>query len=322
MADQLFLERFIWFDDKIRSGNYPNASSLAEQFEVAIKTAQRSIAYFRDRLNAPLEFSYLHKGYYYTEPNYRIPLMRLSQQEVWGLLVARQLLLDLESGGIGQEVSQVTQRLGSLLAANLPGRISLDHAFSLRWQGFYPAKANHFESTCQALFNSRLLTMTYSAPSSNSTSTRTVEPHHLLNYMGTWHLIAYCRLRNEWRNFNIARIQECRVNDEIFTPRPPEDWQQYVNKSFGIFQGGDISLVTLLFSAERARWVRERTYHPDQAMEILADGRLKLTLPVAHHFEIMMEIVGHGAEVDVLEPEWLKSMVHAEIRRMAEKISQ
>lgn len=55
MGDQLFLERFVWFDNEARKQRYPNASKLAEQFEIATKTAQRNIEYFRDRLSAPLE---------------------------------------------------------------------------------------------------------------------------------------------------------------------------------------------------------------------------------------------------------------------------
>ena len=35
MGDQLYLERFIWFDQQARRERFPNASTLAEQFEVS-----------------------------------------------------------------------------------------------------------------------------------------------------------------------------------------------------------------------------------------------------------------------------------------------
>lgn len=56
MGDQLFLERFVWFDNEIRRQRYPNAFNLAGQFEISPKTAQRSIDYFRGRLIAPLAY--------------------------------------------------------------------------------------------------------------------------------------------------------------------------------------------------------------------------------------------------------------------------
>ncbi len=50
MGDQLYLERFVWFDNEARKERYPNASKLAEQFELSVKSAQRTIDHFRDRL--------------------------------------------------------------------------------------------------------------------------------------------------------------------------------------------------------------------------------------------------------------------------------
>jgi predicted DNA-binding transcriptional regulator YafY len=64
MGDQLYLERFVWFGNEARRERFPNANKLGEHFEIAPKTAQRSIDHFRDRLQAPLEYDQSHKGYY------------------------------------------------------------------------------------------------------------------------------------------------------------------------------------------------------------------------------------------------------------------
>lgn len=66
VGDQLFLERFIWFDQEARIGCWPNASTLACRFELSTKTAHRSIDYFRDRLHAPLEYDESCKGCFHT----------------------------------------------------------------------------------------------------------------------------------------------------------------------------------------------------------------------------------------------------------------
>lgn len=68
MGEQLFLERFVWFDNEARRTRYPNAFKLADRFEVSTKTAQRSIDWFRDRLLALLEYEVSRKWYYYTDP--------------------------------------------------------------------------------------------------------------------------------------------------------------------------------------------------------------------------------------------------------------
>lgn len=56
MGNKNVYERFIWLDHRVRECQYPNATGLAEQFEVSVKTAQRDIEFMRDRLNCPLTY--------------------------------------------------------------------------------------------------------------------------------------------------------------------------------------------------------------------------------------------------------------------------
>lgn len=92
MGDQLFLERFIWFDNEARHGHFPNATKLAEQFELSTKTVHRSIDYFRDRLQAPLEYDESRKGYFYIDLSFQLPVTKLSQNELTALLISRKLI--------------------------------------------------------------------------------------------------------------------------------------------------------------------------------------------------------------------------------------
>ena len=50
MGTKNIYERFVWFDDQVKRKKFPNATSLAEQFEISAKTAQRDIDFMRDRL--------------------------------------------------------------------------------------------------------------------------------------------------------------------------------------------------------------------------------------------------------------------------------
>ncbi|MDA8430199.1 MAG: hypothetical protein M0T70_13170 [Geobacteraceae bacterium] len=52
MGDQLYLERFVWFDNAARRGRFPNATRPGDHFEITSKTAQRFIDHFRLHLSA------------------------------------------------------------------------------------------------------------------------------------------------------------------------------------------------------------------------------------------------------------------------------
>jgi predicted DNA-binding transcriptional regulator YafY len=144
---------------------------------------------------------------------------------------------------------------------------------------------------------------------------RTVEPHHMVNYMGNWHLIAYCHLRGAWRDFMLGRMTLTQVAGVAFEFRPSEEWRPYLENSFGIFQNREIFNVVLRFTPERSRWVKGELWHEGQGEVIEADGSLVLTVPVSHEAEILMEILKHGSQVEVCEPGWLRENVVSEMER-------
>lgn len=67
------LHRLQWIDAQIRAGNYPNTRSLAAEFEISRRQALRDFDYLRDSLGAPLEYSALRRGYYYTDQVFTLP---------------------------------------------------------------------------------------------------------------------------------------------------------------------------------------------------------------------------------------------------------
>jgi len=318
MGEKLYVERCVWFDNEMRNGCYPNAATLALKFEISHKTAQRTIDYLRDRLHAPIEYQASRKGYTCLDPRYRLPFIHLTESELTALLASRKLLSDAASGPIGEELDKISGKLGALLEKNLPDAVSPERAFSLRWNSFSPSDPLVYHQLVNALVHRRPLSFCYYSPLSRACTMRTVEPHHMVNYMGTWHLLAFCRLREQWRDFHIARITLCKVENETFSPRPEKEWRPFLEDTFGIFQNRKRFNVVLEFSPERSRWIRGQVWHPDQKAEKLESGGLLLTVPVSHEAEILMEILKHGSHVEIVEPEWLREKVVEEIGRMKE----
>jgi predicted DNA-binding transcriptional regulator YafY len=315
MGEQLFLERFIWFDNETRHGHYPNAFKLAAKFEISTKTAQRSIDYFRDRLQAPLAYLLTHKGYVYTDSSYQLPVARITEAELLALLISRKLITEASAGSLADDLEHISRRLGSLLAANLPGRAKPEDAFSFRWKGISPTDPLAFKVVTSALLQGKLLTFCYYSPTASDCTMRTVEPHHMVNYMGNWHLIAYCHLRSAWRDFMLGRMTLTQVAGAAFEFRPGEQWRPHLENTFGIFQNRESFNVVLRFTPERSRWVKGELWHEGQGEVVEVDGSLVLTIPVCHEAEIMMEILKHGSQVEVCEPGWLREKVVSEMER-------
>lgn len=311
-------ERFVWFDNQVRSKRYPNATFLAEQFEISSKTAQRDIDFMRDRLLCPLDYDSSQKGYYYDDETFSLPMVYLSSEELSSLLIARKMLQDISEGHIGKELSSIIEKITNILKKHTVVVDHIDDAFSFQLIEYSPAPEEVFKAVLEGCLKKRCLSFTYYSPANDEKSSRTVEPYHLFNYMGTWHLIGYCRLRKEIRDFALSRISEARVLTESFKIPADFDFKKYFLSSFGLYKGKSTEQVTLRFTPEKSKWIKDQIWHKDQKVKNFKDGSFELSFPVADFSEIKREILKHGDMVEVIKPKSLRDLIKAE----AEKITK
>ena len=69
----------------------------------------------------------------------------------------------------------------------------------------------------------------------------------------------------------------------------------------------------LRFKPQHARWVASEQWHPQQKSTLEADGHYLLEVPYAKPTELVMDILRHGAGVEVLGPASLRAIVQKEL---------
>ncbi len=233
------------------------------------------------------------------------------------MLAAGRLLAHAAGGYISRELEHLREKI---FAAAGPLGISCEcaeQAFSAVWSGYSPAQEETFRRAAWALLRRRPMRFDYHTPQTDTTTHREVEPHHLRHYNASWVLLAWCRHRQGWRNFYLARMHSVTTLDEPFDPKPESAWRPLLQNAFGLFHGDETTPVTLRFTPFRARWIREQQWHPFQAFRELPGGALELTLPAADFREIKMRILQFGADCEVVTPEALRDELRAEIAGMA-----
>jgi predicted DNA-binding transcriptional regulator YafY len=142
---------------------------------------------------------------------------------------------------------------------------------------------------------------------------REVSPQRLVHYRDNWYLDAWCHLRTALRSFSVDAIQRVEVLDRTATEVREEELDQVLGAGYGIFAGVAGQWATLRFAPERARWVAAETWHRHQHSRWDAEGRWVLTLPYADPRELVMDILRHVPDVEVLWPDELRDEV---LRRM------
>lgn len=108
-----------------------------------------------------------------------------------------------------------------------------------------------------ALVQRQVVEIVYVALSSNQHTTRHIEPIGLFYYSWHWHLIAWCRMREGYRDFRLDRILSFSQQDERFARHSRLTLQQYLDEQPG---QDKLEEVELFFHAEAARFVGEQRF--------------------------------------------------------------
>ena len=71
----------------------------------------------------------------------------------------------------------------------------------------------------------------------------------------------------------------------------------------------------LRFSPERARWVSGETWHKHQVSSFDKDGYYLLEFDYNHDPELLMDILKHGSDVEVMAPASLRKRIKDELQK-------
>ncbi|MEM3112466.1 MAG: WYL domain-containing protein [Candidatus Anstonellales archaeon] len=319
MAGKLAYERYYWFHGQIKANKYPNARHLAEKFEISHKQAQRDIEFIRDRIGAPLHYNPFKKGYEYEERRYELPPVWYNEDELLALCMALRLATVIPDRSFKLALNNLLKKVtafrslgGFSILEKLREKVSIKNIEYLR------INEALFHRVVDALFQEKALKISYYSPFTKETSQRLIQPLHLLCYMGSWHLIAFCTLKGEIRDFALSRIKSLEVTGEkIPIPRHLPSVLDYIRRNFGVIVGEESIEVCLKFSSDIADWIEEQVWHKNQILTRNTDGTITLKFPVADFLEVRREILKYGSNVEVLTPLSLRNEIKSEILKMS-----
>lgn len=158
------------------------------------------------------------------------------------------------------------------------------------------------------------LRLRYHSRSRDEQTERVVSPQHIAHYRDNWYLDAWDELRQALRSFSIDRIHWATEQGERAADVPAGELKEHYASAYGIFAGKANKTAVLRFSRERARWVADEHWHHGQVGQFLTDGRYELRIPYRDSRELVMDILRHGANVEVVAPELLRTEVRASLQ--------
>ena len=306
-------ERLYQIEARLRAQHVVSSRRLCEECGVTRATLNRDLALLRDRLNAPIVYDRHLGGYRLEEPGpgeprYELPGLWFSSREAHALLTFHHFLEHLEPGLLAEHIAPLKERIQSLLEsrAQTPGEII--RRLRILPQATRRAEPACFQQVAHALLTRQRLHFQYHGRGRGDISERRTSPQRLVHYRDNWYLDAWDHGKRALRTFAIERIREPRVIGQRTSDIAERKLDHHFSTSYGIFAGKPKRKAVLRFSPERARWVADERWHPEQKGRYDGSHYL-LEIPYSDDRELVLDILKHGPEVEVLSPKSLRQRV-------------
>lgn len=312
-------DRIYQLHNVLRARRTPiSRAGLMARLECSEPTVFRLIRLMKDHLSAPIEWHEELSGYYYRRDaeggTWELPGLWFNARELQALIVFSRLFEALEPGLLGEHLAPLSRHVAELLDHKRLGLAEAARRIRVPGMASRPA-GEWFHVLASATLQRRKLKMIYHGRSRDQVTERVVSPQRLVHYRDNWLLDGYCHLRKGLRTFSIDRVRSAQELDGAADTVPDEELDAYFASSYGIFSGKANKTAVLRFSRERARWVADERWHPQQAGQYLTDGRYELRIPYRDERELVMDILRYGPEVEVVGPETLRGIVAARLRQ-------
>ncbi|MEL6658980.1 MAG: WYL domain-containing protein [Bacteroidota bacterium] len=200
---------------QLQSKRMVTAKYLAERHAVSIRTIYRDIRTL-EQSGVPI-ITEEGKGYSIME-GYHLPPVLFTEMEANALITLERLAAKNKDQSLSENVASAMEKIKAILRYSQKGNADL-----LAERVFFGG--NHYEERTSnnlmeiqlAIIHFRVLKIDYCS-SQQKRTTREIEPFAIYSINGNFLLVAFCRLRDDFRAFRIDYIEKLFTKNETFPP--------------------------------------------------------------------------------------------------------
>lgn len=190
---------------------------------------------------------------------------------------------------------------------------------------YVPSGQDYLQPIIEAMKENRVLNMTYHSYWKDEENNFDVQPYCVKLFRQRWYLVARSTYSYYYeqgpRIYSLDRIHNLHATDETF--EMPKDWnaEEYFDGCFGIIADQSIEpqLVKLKVVASQSNYIRDLKMHETQE-EIERNEEYSIfTFYLRPEFDFQQELLWNGADMEVLEPFWLRKEIAKKIKKMWDK---
>lgn len=187
----------------LQSKKYVTADKIAEKFQISVRTVYRDIKALSEQ-GIPVSFEQ-HKGYFVVQ-GYFLPPISFSTEEANALLLIEAIVHGFADKSIQTHYSNVLSKVKAVLRTSEKEKIEvLANNIKMQIPSCINQDFEYLSIIQNSISSKNILEIEYKNQQAE-TNCRIVEPIGLIFYALSWHLIAWCYKRNDYRDFKVSRI--------------------------------------------------------------------------------------------------------------------
>ncbi|WP_316837562.1 YafY family protein [Pedobacter nutrimenti] len=211
----------------LQTKKYITAEKISDHYQISIRTVYRDIKALIEQ-GIPISFEQ-PKGYFIVQ-GYFLPPVSFNTEEANALLIMERLVAGFTDQSIQTHYSSALNKVKAVLRSQQKEKLEfLNENIKLQLPDYIKNEFQHL-SVLQHVISSKILIELDYINNNNESSLRTVESIGLIFYAFNWHLIAWCHLRAEYRDFRVSRIGRIRCLELPFRKQDHMSVADYMKK--------------------------------------------------------------------------------------------
>jgi predicted DNA-binding transcriptional regulator YafY len=148
----------------------------------------------------------------------------------------------------------------------------------------------------------------------------TVHPFFLKEYRNRWYLVGYQSDNQRIQTYGIERIKSLVILEEEAFTDIAFDPEEYYRHAIGVivYEQPPVDIV-LRFTAKQGMYVLTQPVHESQEIVEQTNDHITIRLHLVPAYELLSMILGWGADVEVMEPLWLRDEIAAKLTEAAQR---
>lgn len=263
-----------------------------------------------DGFDAPIVYCRLNRGYYYSNPNFSINSIRLTDNDINSIKETMDLLENISSQRVGDRFSYA---IGKVLASFKETFPEGNSKRKIIQTDFIPA-ARGFENfdilfrACKDSFPVSFVHYSYKKRVFNSVI---VHPVILKEFENRWYLVGYSENHSALRTFGFDRIYQPLLLKRKYITSNQEDLDTYTHDLFGVYpiESQPLQKIIVETTSIISNYFEAYPIHNSQTSEKKSNGSCFFYFELVPTFELVRLFRSYGKELEVIEPVWLNKLV-------------